>query len=104
MIYGIIRREEKVMNQLENARKEIEKIDQEMAQLYERRLDAVMEVVAYKKKFQLPVLDCKREQELIKKNRAYIQNPRYEKSYCAFFQMVMDNSKAFQKEVLENQE
>ena len=37
------------MNQLEEARKEIDAVDREMANLYTRRLDAVTKVLQYKK-------------------------------------------------------
>ena len=37
------------MNQIEKARLEIDSVDKEIARLYEKRLDAVKEVLEYKK-------------------------------------------------------
>ena len=56
------------MNQLEEARKEIDAVDREMAKLYTRRLDAVTKVLQYKKEHGLPILDSKREVQVIEKN------------------------------------
>ena len=45
------------MNKLEQARTQIDAIDREMAKLYEARLDAVKDVIAYKIENDLPILD-----------------------------------------------
>ena len=50
------------MNKLEQARTQIDAIDREMAKLYEARLDAVKDVIAYKIENDLPILDSGREQ------------------------------------------
>ena len=63
------------MNQLEEARKEIDAVDREMAKLYTRRLDAVTKVLQYKKEHGLPILDSKREVQVIEKNVDQIENP-----------------------------
>ena len=56
------------MNKLEQARTQIDAIDREMAKLYEARLDAVKDVIAYKIENDLPILDSGREQVVIEKN------------------------------------
>ena len=53
------------MNKLEQARTQIDAIDREMAKLYEARLDAVKDVIAYKIENDLPILDSGREQVVI---------------------------------------
>lgn len=55
------------MNKLEKARAQIDSIDSQMATLYESRLDAVKDVIAYKIENNLPVLDNGREQIVIEK-------------------------------------
>ena len=77
------------MNKLENARKTINQIDQEMAALYEKRMNAVQEVLAYKKENGLPVFDASREQEVIERNLEHIQNPDYKLFYKDFLHHVM---------------
>jgi len=62
------------MNKLEQARTQIDAIDREMAKLYEARLDAVKDVIAYKIENDLPILDSGREQVVIEKNLQFIQN------------------------------
>lgn len=61
------------MNKLEQARAQIDAIDREMAKLYEARLDAVKDVIAYKIENDLPILDSGREQAVIEKNLQFIQ-------------------------------
>ena len=51
------------MEDLKKIRDEIDAIDYQMAQLYERRLKAVSQVIQYKIEHHLPTLDAKREQE-----------------------------------------
>ena len=69
------------MNKLEQARAQIDAIDREMAKLYEARLDAVKDVIAYKIENDLPILDSGREQVVIEKNLQFIQNPDYKEYY-----------------------
>ena len=88
------------MNKLENARKTINQIDQEMAALYEKRMNAVQEVLAYKKENGHPVFDASREQEVIERNLEHIQNPDYKLFYKDFLHHVMENSKDYQKTLL----
>ena len=65
------------MNQLEQARIEINKIDEQMAVLFERRMQAAEQVAAYKKQQGLPIFDKAREQAVIEKNLSRIQNQAY---------------------------
>lgn len=55
------------MNKLEQARAQIDAIDREMVKLYEARLDAVKDVIAYKIENDLPILDSGREQVVMEK-------------------------------------
>ena len=85
------------MNQIEKARLEIDSVDKEIARLYEKRLDAVKEVLEYKKANALPILDAGREDAIIEKNQKYIQNKEYIDSYIDFMKKVMSNSRDFQQ-------
>lgn len=85
------------MNKLEKARAQIDSIDSQMAALYESRLDAVKDVIAYKIENNLPVLDSGREQVVIEKNLKYIQNPEYKSYYETFIKFIMKESKAYQR-------
>ena len=48
------------MSKLDEARKQINEIDQKMADLFALRMKAVEQVAAYKKELGLPVLDTAR--------------------------------------------
>ena len=83
------------MKKIEEVRNEIDEIDKKMAELYVQRMDAVKKVIAYKKEYNLPVFDKKREQDM-KKNRKSWVPEEYQKSYFRFLQWIMDESKQFQ--------
>ena len=51
------------MRSLQDSRKEIDKIDEEMIKLFERRMEVCRDVADYKLKTGKPVLDRKRELE-----------------------------------------
>lgn len=90
------------MNQIEKARLEIDSVDKEIARLYEKRLDAIKEVLEYKKANALPILDAGREDAIIEKNQKYIQNKEYIDSYIDFMKKVMSNSRDFQQTLLSS--
>lgn len=89
------------MNELDQARQEIERIDREMAKLFESRLYAAEKIAHYKAQNGLPVFDPYRETVLIEKNKAYIENNAFSAYYVNFQQCVMDISKRYQSRLLE---
>ena len=62
------------MDQLQDARTQINEIDKEMAALFERRMQAARVIAEYKKERGLQIYDAKRERALIEKNSAYIKD------------------------------
>lgn len=88
------------MNQLEQARREINQIDEQMAALFERRMQAAEQVAAYKKQQGLPIFDKEREQAVLEKNLARLQNQAYRPYYQAFLQHLMELSKEYQSKLL----
>ena len=60
------------MNQLEQARAQIDTVDRQMAALFEQRMAAVRQVIEYKQATGMPILDSGREAQVIEKNTAYI--------------------------------
>ena len=77
-------------------RAEIDRIDAEMAKLYEARMNAAKGVAATKRENDLPIYDAKREEAVIDQNMARIDNPEYREMYRAFITFVMAQSKALQ--------
>lgn len=88
------------MNQLDKARQQIDEIDEKIAKLFEKRMQAVQQVIAYKKQTGKAIFDQNREKQVIQKNIAYIQNPELKTYYHYWQQNLMDISKAYQQEIL----
>ena len=87
------------MSELDTIRCTIEEIDRDIAQLFEKRMDAVGLVAEYKLQNGLPIEDADREQALLQKNVAYIQNPCYEPLYAQFQRDMMRLSKEYQHQM-----
>ena len=83
-------------NKLEEARKIISETDAEMAELFTRRMRAVETVFEYKKENGLPILDKKREEELIEKNLSAIEDDGLKAYYIDYLNELMTLSKNYQ--------
>lgn len=83
-------------SKLEEARKIINEVDSQMAELFTRRMQAAEMVFEYKKEFGLPILDAKREQAVIAKNSALIENDIYRGYYIDFIKNTMEISRTYQ--------
>ena len=82
--------------QLEEARKIINEIDEQMAQLFVRRMKAAEMVFEYKKQFGLPVLDSKREAVVIERNAAFVEDDLLKEYYIDHLKHLMSMSRAYQ--------
>ena len=72
------------MDKLETARAQISEIDRKMAQLFELRMQAAQLVAEHKKEHGLPILDTSREQALLERNAAYIQDGTIREYYVQY--------------------
>lgn len=91
------------MNLLQEARDEIDQIDQQMAQLFVQRMNAVKNVVAYKKEHNLPILDTSREQAVIEKNMARLPQEAQAELFGFYKEFIIHNmavAKAFQRQII----
>lgn len=91
------------MNDLEQIRKDINSIDSQMAQLYEKRMQLMKDVAAAKRALKKSVFDKEREEKVKEKNAEYIQDPDLKELYKAFIQFIMDQGKDIQNKILENE-
>jgi 3-dehydroquinate synthase len=91
-----------MINSLEEARKEINRIDEEMAKLFEGRMECAEVIAEYKKENNLPIFDKKREEELVERNSGYIENQGLREYYKDFLLDVMSISKKYQKEIIHH--
>ncbi len=87
------------MNKLEKARLSIEEIDKEMVELFEKRFNAVKDVIEYKKENNLPINDSSREEFLINKNLGFLQDKALEKYYIEFIKSMFIVSKKYQLDI-----
>ena len=88
------------MKSLESYRKEIDKIDNEITKLFEKRMNVVLKVAEYKKENNLPIFNEEREEKVIKKNVDRLENKDYTKEIEEFFINLMKVSKDLQKRKL----
>lgn len=89
------------MTDLEKARQIINEVDQEMARLFERRMDAVRLVAEHKKEHGIPVEDISREEHIVRKNAALIKNEEYRSYYVSFLRQTIELSKSMQHRLLD---
>lgn len=81
---------------MEDLRKQLDEIDSEMRALFEKRLDVVNKIGQYKKDHKLPILDKKREAEIISKGIDKINNKDYRQYYQDFLEFLFTISKDLQ--------
>lgn len=89
------------MNKLELARVEINRVDKEIAKLFQERMRAVEDVIAYKLENKLNIFDEARENEVIQRNSELLEEEKYKKYYIKFLKSMMDISKEYQREIFE---
>ena len=89
------------MNQLEEARRDIDEIDEKMAELFVRRLEASARVLEYKRENSMPVFDPAREEQVIERGMGRMENGRFTEYYRRFIITLMDISKEYQHRRLE---
>ena len=85
------------MDKLEELRLQINDIDKSLAELFEKRMKLAKEIGEYKKENNLPILDKKREEEVILRNLSYIKTNELKEYYEKFIKEVMSLSKGYQK-------
>ncbi len=85
-----------MMNELEKARKVINEVDGEMASLFEKRMQASLQIAKYKREHGLSIYDKKREDEILQRASAKIPDKEISEYYVRFVESVMTLSKAYQ--------
>ena len=83
-------------NKLEKARKIINEVDSQMAELFVKRMKAAELVCEHKMEFGLPILDQKREDELIESNSALVEDEVLKGYYIDYLKHLMSLSRAYQ--------
>lgn len=83
-------------NKLEQARKIINDVDAQMAELFIKRMRAAEMVYEHKKEYGLPILDQKREEQVIAANAARIEDETIKGYYIDYLKNLMYLSRGYQ--------
>lgn len=89
------------MDKLQNARKVINDVDKQMAELFVKRMEAVRDVAAYKRENGLQITDAAREEEVIERNSLYVESEELRSYYVNFLRYNMELSKNLQHRLLD---
>ncbi len=81
-------------------RTEINKIDEEMAKLFVKRMNVVEVIAKYKQSTGMEVLDTAREKVVIEENSKRVTDEKIKKYYVEFLEENMKISRSFQKAIL----
>ena len=84
------------MNELDKYRQEIDSIDEELIELFEKRLNVVLKVAEYKNNNNSPVLHTAREQQVLNKAVDNLQNKDFAPYARDFMTDLMTVSKSLQ--------
>ena len=88
------------MDKLTEARAVINEADSLIREQFEKRMQAVKEIAAWKKEKGLPVLDAAREKEVIGKNTEKLADPSLARYYVSFLESMMAVSRKYQEDIL----
>lgn len=83
-------------DKLTEARRIINEVDSQMAELFVKRMRAAELVYEHKKEFGLPILDSAREEAVIEKNSALVEDSVLKEYYIDYLKNVMSLSRAYQ--------
>lgn len=83
-------------NQLDKAREIINRVDSQMAELFVERMKAAEMVFEHKKEFGLPIFDPEREETVIQKNSALIDDNVIKGYYIDYIKNLMSVSRSYQ--------
>ena len=86
---------------LNEARERIRAVDEEMAALFVRRMEAVKAVAAYKRERGIPIEDLAQEARVIEGRSALIDDTTLRDCYVQFLRSTIEVSKRWQRRLLE---
>jgi monofunctional chorismate mutase len=92
------------MKDLKEIRTKINNIDKEMLDLFIKRMNLSKEVIEYKIKYNLPILDEEREKEVIQNNLNNLNKKELENYYLEFIKEIMKISKEYQLDIKKRSE
>ncbi len=88
------------MRNLDEIRKDINRIDAELLNLFKERMDCAKEVGEYKKANGIPVLNADREREIL--DKVELDGGEYGGYARELFEKLMELSRELQHSIIEN--
>ena len=86
---------------LSECRNEIDKIDKELVELFEKRMNVAINVAKYKIENNIPIFNGAREAEVIENNINRLNNKEYSKLTEKFFTNLMELSRSLQADIIK---
>ena len=86
---------------LTEARDEIARVDDQMAELFVRRMEAVRDIATYKREHGMPIEDKAQEARIIERCGTLVHDEQMRSFYVQFLQNTMDVSKRWQHRLME---
>ena len=87
---------------LEDFRKEIDQVDAELVELFQKRLSMMMTLAEYKKENKVPIFDEVREKEVYEMHTEHLSDPVAKKYVRAFLENLVQMSRDYQKQLLNH--
>lgn len=91
-----------IVNNLDDLRKDIDCIDKELVELFEKRMEKVLDIAKCKKENNISILNTYRENEVLIKNTNYIKNKYFQNSVEEFLSSIMNISRKVQEDTLRS--
>lgn len=89
------------MKKLEICRDLIDSIDNQIIELYVKRMEIVKEITKFKIENDLPILDQNREKIMLEKNLEKIKDDEFKKYYKDVLEGFLKASKEMQKDIID---
>ncbi len=90
------------MDELIKFREEIDKIDNELVVLFEKRMGIAKRIAVYKSNKNIPICDEARENAVVRKNIEKLEDKSLSQELESFYKAIFEISKEVQRKVLEN--
>ncbi|KPI49798.1 PheA [Clostridioides difficile] len=90
------------MEDLTRYRNEIDDIDKELIQLFEKRMNTVLEIAKHKMKNNTTIFQKDREEKVLSKAVNNLDNKGYSQETIQFFNSIMEISRGLQKRIMDD--
>lgn len=89
-----------ILKNLEDIRNIIDDCDKKLVEVFEQRLNAVLDVLQYKKENKLPIFQPEREQDVLKKVNSYLQYAEFSNELDSLYSQILKISRQLQSKKL----